>query len=83
MTFLTVTGIIIGVVITFYWLTSRKPLKTAFRSMASGGAALLALSFFGSAIHITHSVSFCSTIIALSLGVPGVVLMAAGKLLLV
>ena len=83
MTVLIVTGIVTGLIMLTYYLKSKKPLKNAFLGMFSGGLALVLVSYFGSAINISLTLSFFNTIIALVLGVPGVILMVVGKLILV
>jgi len=51
--------------------------------MFSGGVSLVLASYFGYLINIKLTLSFFTTIIALVLGAPGVILMIIGKLILV
>jgi len=83
MTVLIATGIVIGVIMIIYYLKSKNPVQNAFKGMCCGGIALVLVSYFGSAINISLTLSFFNTIIALVLGIPGVILMVVGRLILV
>jgi len=83
MTILLATGAVIGVVMAIYYLRAKKPVATAFKGMFSGGLALVIASYLGAYLNISLALSFFNTIIALALGVPGVILMVVGKLILV
>ena len=83
MTILIGTGIVVGLIMLLYFLKSKKPLRTAFKSMFSGGVSLVLASYFGYLINIKLTLSFFTTIIALVLGAPGVIIMIIGKLILV
>ncbi|MFA5658974.1 MAG: pro-sigmaK processing inhibitor BofA family protein [Oscillospiraceae bacterium] len=78
-----ILGVICGGGMLVFYLKSDKPVKTAFKGMLSGAAALLLVNIFGTAFKVSLSVSLLNTVTALVLGIPGVSLLVLGKLLLV
>lgn len=76
-------GIICGIIMLFYYLKSGHPIKNALKGMITGGLLLVLVSYFGYKINIDLPLSFFNTIVSLVLGVPGVILLVVGKVLLV
>lgn len=65
-----------AVIMLCYCLRSRKPAKTAFLGMSSGAAALLAAHFWGSGLGLYLPLNLFTTVAALTLGAPGVLILA-------
>lgn len=57
------------------YMRSEKPAKTAFGGMVSGIAALLAVHFGGGYIGLYLPLNFFTTVVALILGAPAVIIM--------
>ncbi len=76
-------GIFCAIAMLIFYLKSEKPVLSAFKGMLSGAAALLIVNIFGTAFKVSLSVSAFNTVTALTLGIPGVVLLILGKVLLV
>ncbi len=68
-------------VMLIHYLKSEKPLKTAFKGMASGGMGLVLLHFFGGKIGLALPLNFFTAFVSLVLGLPGTVLLAVAELI--
>lgn len=82
-TILIVTGIVLGIIIFSFYARSKKPIKNALIGMITGGIGLIVVNLFGSIISISLSLNIFNTVVALLLGIPGVVFMVIGKIILV
>lgn len=63
-------------VMLIHYLRAEKPFRTALRSMASGGAGLVLLHFFGGKIGLALPLNFFTAFVSLVLGLPGAAAMA-------
>ncbi len=71
--------LISAIIVLTYYMRSERPARTAFKGMLSGVIALLAAYFGGGYIGLYLPVNFFTTVTALILGAPAVIIMALAE----
>ncbi len=70
-----------AVIVLIHYLRSEKPFHAAFKGMASGGAGLVLLHFFGGSMGLALPLNLFTVFVSLVLGLPGTAAMAVIEML--
>ena len=74
--------IILGVIMLVFYGKTKRPVKNAAIGMTLGGVGLLGVHFLGGYFGLTLSLNLFNTMVSLILGIPGVVLLTVGNVLM-
>lgn len=74
--------VLAGLIMLRYYAKRKHTVRSALSGMASGGAALMLMHYFGDYIGFTPPLNLFNTAVSLILGIPGVALITCVNLFL-